>query len=193
MEGVSITRKLTSSNNSSTVEDALVVTLVVAIGLVLLPIALLVLVCLWVRDVILPAKVPASDTVEEWYTLEIRPTFALRYKTVYAADISDAAEGYFEDEPLVLYQTEPSVPFFEGYFTDFRVARADGVFVQKILFDAQLEDINAMPLYFFAYQTQEAEELIDLQDYELDTKGNPSNFLITALGEHDEVTIHAKA
>ena len=69
------------------------------------------------------------------------------------------------------YQATPAVPFFDGYFTAFRVERTDGLFLQSVHFDASFEQVLAMPLCFFRYQTQEAEELFDLQAYSLDGDG----------------------
>jgi hypothetical protein len=63
---------------------------------------------------------------------------------------------------LVRYQAAPALPFFIGYFTALKVAGVDGVFVQKISVDAELTEVVAMPLYFFRFQTHEAEKLLDL-------------------------------
>ncbi|UOQ64992.1 hypothetical protein [Hymenobacter volaticus] len=114
MKGVSITRKPLPHNSSSKVEEVAAITLLVAAGLILLPIILLTWAFFELRDAILPAQTAVASTAEEWHALETSPFVSLYYKTIDAAAISAAAEGYFEHEPLVVYRVEPSLPFFEG-------------------------------------------------------------------------------
>jgi hypothetical protein len=52
-----------------------------------------------------------------------------------------------------------------------------------------MEEVQTMPLYFFNYETLVAEEIADLKDYEIDSKGNPDYFIITATGEENEIQI----
>lgn len=114
--------------------------------------------------------------------------FTLRYQYVMGEEISVGACDYFGDEePLTLYQTEPKISFFEGYFSNFRIERIEGIFVQKVNFNTDLSGIETMPLYFFNYATREAEEIHDLKDYALDTKGSSNRFIIMANGLEDDM------
>ncbi|MBO0360159.1 hypothetical protein J0X19_19515 [Hymenobacter sp. BT186] len=188
MQGVYITKKLLPSDSNSTA-DAINITIVVVVGLVLLPFLLLIGLGFWLKEILLPATaVPA--TADEWRVLNTGTThLVLRYQFIAATEVSDEAAGYFDTQSLICYQANPHVTFFDGYFTDFQVERADGVFVQKIHFNSTLDTVLAMPLCFFSYRTQEAEELVDLKDYTLDAKGNPEDFLLTASGDEDELHI----
>jgi hypothetical protein len=47
-----------------------------------------------------------------------------------------------------------------------------------------------MPLYFFCYETEEAEEIMDLKEYVItDTKGGANDFILSAGGEDDELEL----
>ena len=49
-----------------------------------------------------------------------------------------------------------------------------------------------MPLYFFNYETLEAEEIIDLKDYSVDSgdiRGRPEDFIVRAIGDDDELEL----
>jgi hypothetical protein len=188
MEGVTITKKPLSSGSEPT-NDAIIITILVAVGLVLLPFFLLISLCFWLKGVLLPTAA-VSSAATEWHVVNTGLTqLTLRYQFIDATAVSDAAAGYFDIQSLICYQTNPPISFFNGYFTDFQVERADGIFVQKVNFNLTLDSVLAMPLCFFSYQTQQVEELIDLMDYTLDTKGNPENFLLIASGEEDEIHI----
>jgi hypothetical protein len=114
--------------------------------------------------------------------------FTLRYQYIMGEEISVGACDYFGDEePLMRYQTEPKISFFEGYFSNFKIERPDGIFVQKVNFNTDLSGIETMPLYFFNYATGKAEEIHDLKDYALDTKGSSSRFIIMASGLEDDM------
>lgn len=188
MQGVFITRKPTLPSTSNPIIEACGVVIVVAIGLVVASFFLLAWLCGWLWDLFKPPTItPAAD---QWHQLVPDFKLTLRYQFVHTATISDAAAGYFDMQPLLCYQADPPLPFFEGYFSDFRLERADGLFVQKVYFDATFENVLSMPLYFFSYQSQEAEELVELKDYTLETKGNTNDFLLTASGENDDLLIH---
>jgi len=114
--------------------------------------------------------------------------FTLRYQYVMGEEISVKACDYFgDDEPLILYRTEPKISFFEGYFSNFKIERIGGIFVQKVNFTTDLSGTETMPLYFFNYATREAEEIHDLKDYALDTKGSSSRFIIMANSLEDDM------
>jgi len=119
--------------------------------------------------------------------LQIRtPFLIIYYEYIWGGDISEAAREYFDDELLLRYKTEPSISFFEGYFSDFKIERTGGIFVQKVNFNAALTEIVAMPLYFFNYATKEAEEIYNFKNYALDTRGGPNNFKIIASSLEDD-------
>lgn len=57
--------------------------------------------------------------------------------------------------------------------------------MQKVNFDATLSEVVSMPLYFFNYVTQEAEELMDLKGYRLCATKHLNHFTIVATSEED--------
>ena len=116
--------------------------------------------------------------------------FSLLYEPIDSSSISEAAAGFFDNEQLFIYEIVPPIKFFNGYFTSFKIEQLDGLFIQKVFFDEKPEEIVSMPLYFFNYQTAEAEEIHDLKEYILsDTKGNPNDFSFTASGEQHDIEI----
>ncbi len=99
---------------------------------------------------------------------------------------------YFDNQPLIMFDTNPHLRFFEGYFTDFKIERDDGVFIQKVIRNDETKKITALPLYFFEYSTQDMKEIKDLKGYEIDSRGNPDDFIISAIGENDELELRLR-
>ena len=111
--------------------------------------------------------------------------FPLRYHYIMSAEISEDAWNYFDDEPLIIYQPATSNDFFKGYFSDFKIECPLGIFVQRVNFNSTLTEVEAMPLCFFNYATQESEELLDVKGYTLHTLERPNCFIITATNQDD--------
>jgi len=189
MQGVVITRIPHVPFRSSKVAKAGGITLLVVLALLMTPLLVIAALGGWLWDLVRSIQPEGPVDPAAWHPLLSRPELTLRYQYVPSVLISGAAEGYAEQEFLVRYQATPAVPFFDGYFTAFRVERSDGLFLQPVHFDASCEQVLAMPLCFFRYQTQEAEEFFDLQAYTIDTKGQPDGFIVTATGEQEEVQI----
>jgi hypothetical protein len=187
MKGLTITRKLLSSEENK-VDELLPTALLILVAVICLPLIL----AGWGYMLFynyLTAKKAGKYDPEAWYTINKSTSFIIKRKAVSAASISDAAASWFDTELLMLYRTEPESNFFTGYFTNFSVNRIDGIFVQKVFFNDELE-VDSMPLYFFCYETEEAEEIMDLKEYVItDTKGGANDFILSAGGEDDELEL----
>ncbi|MGI4867047.1 MAG: hypothetical protein ACRYFZ_24230 [Janthinobacterium lividum] len=172
----------------SKVSDFFIKSFLITLGIICIPLILVAWLAMLISNALQSkGQQPSQDG---WFGLNTPSDIPLLYKSLDATSISDAAASYFDIEQLTLYKAEPAIEFFNGYFTSFRVQRNDGIFVQKVYFDKNLEEILSMPLYFFNYQTKEVEEIhYDLKDYTLDTKGSANDFLLTASGEHQDLEI----
>jgi hypothetical protein len=60
-------------------------------------------------------------------------------------------------------------------------------FIQKVIRNDETKKIKALPLYFLNYSTLNIKEIKDLKGYEIDSKGNPNDFIISAIGEVGEL------
>ncbi len=160
------------------------------IGILSLPLILI----FWIGAMILnllPSR-KAVTVANEWQTIVSDNHWILKFRWINADDLTDYLHGYFDIQPLIEYRSDPEIDFFQGYFTDFRIERTDGIFVQKVNHDPIKEEVTSLLLCFFNYQTKEVEEIKDLKDYELDTKGNPDDFMISAIGDGHELQIRLK-
>ena len=72
------------------------------------------------------------------------------------------------------------------------IERTDGIFVQKIILNPSGDAVQAAPLYFFNYSTRETDELMDLNGYELDFRGNADDFNIQAYNNDETLEIRIK-
>jgi len=191
MEGLTIRKKIISaaSQRSNGLTDIFIGCLIFVAILVALPFLLVGLLISFVRDKLAPEDQATHDETALIIVHDVPNMYlTLRYQYIMGEEISVGACDYFgDDEPLVFYQTEPSISFFEGYFSNFKIERIDGIFVQKVNFNADLSRIETMPLYFFNYATKEAEEIHDVKDYALNTKGSSNRFIIMANGLEDDM------
>jgi hypothetical protein len=185
MKGLTIRKKVTPpASSSGGLATILGFALVVVVALVAVPFLLVA----WLIGAITGAfnepkpiepRAPATHEVPNTF-------FSLHYQHVLGEEIPEAAKDYFgDDEPLMLYKAEPEISFFEGYFSNFKIERPGGIFVQKVTFNTELTEIVSMPLYFFNYATREAEEIHDFKDYDLDARGGPNSFKIIASSLED--------
>jgi hypothetical protein len=191
MKGPTIHKKITStaSRRNSGLTDTLIGCLIFVAILVALPFLLFGLLISFIRDKLAPKDQATHDEAVPIIMHDVpNGYFTLRYQYIMGEEISVGACDYFgDDEPLILYRTEPKISFFEGYFSNFKIERIDGIFIQKVNFNTDLSRIETMPLYFFNYATKEAEEIHDLKDYALDIKGGSNRFIIMANGLEDDI------
>jgi hypothetical protein len=193
MQGVAISRKVFPTKSKDKVGDFFTyvfgIPLIVAACLVIIPLGLVLWLIISIYNYLAPRDENQQHVEEKWNVVETAFPIEIGYKYVDAATASGAASGYFDSQPLMVFKVAPENSFFAGYFSDFVVERTDGLFVQKVCFDAAMEEVQTMSLYFFKYETQVAEEIADLKDYEINSKGNSDDFIITATGEEDEIQI----
>jgi hypothetical protein len=172
--------------------DFLSKALFITLAIVCIPLILVALAAMTLSNTLTANQSQESQSIDDWFDIPLPPSFGLilSYKSIAAASISDAAAGHFDTEALRLYKAEPYAAFFAGYFTSFKVEATDGIFLQKVYFDDKLKEVVSSPLYFFSYWTGTAEEIHDFKDYVLlDTKGNSTDFLLTASGEQHDLEV----
>ena len=190
MKGLRIDIKKVQPNTGSKWIDYPVIGLLILIGICLLPL----LIVLWGFGLIYNALTPNKPINNEnnWNRLITGTDQLIRYKWGNVDDMPEYIYKYFDTQPLIMFDTNPDMEFFEGYFTDFKVERSDGVFLQKVIRDDDKKEIKALPLYFFDYANHELKKVKDLKGYELDSKGNSDDFILSALGEEGELEIRLR-
>jgi hypothetical protein len=192
MEGLTIRKKVTprAKPSNRSVSDALFSGILVLLLIVLIPLILLAILFSFVWHRAFPEKPTAPTAPRPVVTHEVvNDFFSLRYHYVMGEEISEGATDYFDDEPLILYQPAAVTIFFLGYFSSFKIEYPTGIFVQKVNFDTTLSKVVSMPLYFFNYVTEEAEELMDLKGYNLFAMEQLNHFTISATARDDSVEV----
>lgn len=164
--------------------------LIILVGLCLIHIFIIIGVMMALYHFIAPKK---ERTVENpWLVIHAETGFELRYQSVELENIPECIGRHFDEAPIFIFETNPKTVFFEGYFTSFTIEQPDGIFVQKIILNPNGDAVQAAPLYFFNYSTQETEELMDLNGYELDFRGNADDFIIQAYNNNESMEIRIK-
>ncbi|MBL3659020.1 hypothetical protein [Fulvivirga sediminis] len=161
--------------------------ILILIGLCLLPL----LIVFWIFGILINLLNPNKSIQFEnnWNKIITGTNQSISYKWVNVDDMPEYVYKYFDTQPLLMFNTNPHLEFFDGYFTDFKVERDDGLFIQKVIRNDETKEIKALPLYFFNYSTLDIKEIKDLKGYEIDSKGNPNDFLVSAIGEEGELEI----
>ena len=187
MKGLKIYIREIKPNTDSKWVDYPLMGLLIIVGLCLLPI----LIVLWGIGIIYNLLFTSSEIIVEnsWNEIRTGADFELRHKWANVDELPDFICRHFDPKPLIEFGTNPRIDFFEGYFTNFKVERTDGIFIQKVVPNESNDKIQSLPLYFFNYLTKEVDEIKDLYGYELDTKGNPNDFMISAIGKEREYEI----
>jgi hypothetical protein len=193
MEGLTIRKKVIpqakeprSSSDLAAIPSLLIMAVLVLLAL---PLLLCFLLLAWAIGVIQKLLTPATPAkTRTIVTQEVKnPFFLLRYQYISSAAISAEAQAYFGgDELLIRYESIPNISFFDGYFSDFKLECPQGLFVQKVNFNATLTEVETMPLYLFRYATREAEYIYELKEHLLEIKGNASRFTIIADSIEDD-------
>lgn len=156
--------------------------------LLLLPILILFMIFGAVNNLIMPRK---TDKVNApyWLSVQTSSNMEIGYHWLKPDEVPENLLELYEERGLMIFKTDPCVEFFDGYFTDFKVERDDGIFVQKVIFDTNQKAIHSAPLIFFRYRDGELENIVDLYGYEFDSKGNPNDFLISANGKGESFEV----
>jgi hypothetical protein len=187
MKGLGINIKKIQPQKSSKWVEYPIIGILILIGLCVLPF----LIIYWIFGILIYLFTP-SRSIEfdnNWNKIMTGTNLSISYKWVNVNDMPEYVYKYFDTQPLIMFDTNPHLEFFEGYFTDFKVERDDGLFIQKVIRNDETKEITALPLYFFDYSTLNMNEIKDLKGYIIDSKGNPDDFIISALGEEDELEI----
>ena len=124
-----------------------------------------------------------------WIAINTGTELKITYNYVNVDDMEDYIYHSFDTSPLLIFNSEPPNLFFEGYFTNLKIERADGIFPQKVIHNENNKEIDSLPLFFFNYATQNAERILDLKGYEYDVKGNAGDFIIDATGKEENLQI----
>lgn len=156
--------------------------------LMLLPVLLLVWLCALVYNLFAKErKLPRSNPLT---VIDTGSHLKIAWHWINVNEIPDFLYDYFDPYPLRSYETDPAIEFFEGYFTKFQVERSDGIFVQKVELNEAMDEVQALPLYFFRHATQEVEMIRDLKGYEImSTEGSPDDLVITVFSQGEELEI----
>jgi hypothetical protein len=192
MKNLTICKEIIPHTEDSKTGDFLESAALVVVGILCSPIILIAWLAMQLSNYQADKNFIRKESIDNWFLVDTPGDidFSLSYTTISSGSVSEAAAGFFDNEQLYIYRTAPTVEFFEGYFTNFRLEQPAGIFLQKICFNDTLEEVVSMPLCFFDYQTATFEEIHDLKDYVLDViKGNEKNLLFTASGEEHDLEI----
>ncbi|MEZ4817559.1 MAG: hypothetical protein R2776_06275 [Flavobacteriaceae bacterium] len=190
MKGLRIDLKLIEPKTNSKWFDYILIALLLIVALILLPLLLL----FWIFGIIFNfiSQTKSIDVENNWQRLLTGTNQSIRFKYVTVDEMPEYIYKYFDTQPLIIFDSNPYLDFFSGYFTDFKVERDDGIFIQKVIQNDEIKAIQSLPLYFFSYLTQEVQEIKDLKGYEFDIKGNPNDFIINGIGEEGELEIRLR-
>jgi len=190
MKGLRIDIKKVQPQTGSKWIDYPLIGILILIGLCLLPL----LIVFWIFGILINLLNPNKSIQFEnnWNRIMTGTNQSISYKWVNVDDMPEYVYKYFDTQPLIMFDTNPHLEFFDGYFTDFKVERDDGLFIQKVIRNDETKEIKALPLYFFNYSTLGIQEIKDLKEYEIDSKGNPDDFMISAIGEEGELEIRLR-
>jgi len=182
MEGLNIYINKMRSSQQSGLLRGLVMLLIIIFGLLLLPLLILFVFFGAIYNFLRPSKrnynnIPSTFLVQNSADLEIE------YKWLKPDDVPEKLLSIYEERGIMIFKTNPYLIFFDGYFTDFKVERDDGIFLQKVILDTSKQEIISAPLFFFRYEDLKIEEIVDLYGYEFESKGNPDDFLICVYGK----------
>lgn len=181
MKNLTIHKRIVPHVEGSKVGDFLESAALIVVGILCSPIILIVWLTMQLSNYKAEKNFIKKEPIDNWFLIDTPGDidFSLSYTTIDSGSVSEAAAGFFDNEQLYIYRTIPTVEFFEGYFTGFRLEQPAGIFLQKICFDDTLEEVVSMPLYFFDYQTAAFEKIHDLKDYVLYVfKGNKKIFCL---------------
>ncbi len=183
MKGLKIDIQEIQPYSGSKGTDYLLIGLLIIAGVCLLPL----LIVLWGYNLLFPSK--KVEVENAWSVISTGTEFKLKYQWIDLDEMPESIRQYFDERPLIVFDTEPKIEFFEGYFTDLIIEGTDGIFVQKVILNQNKDEIQSLPLCFFNYSTKELEVIQDLYGYEIVTKGGPNDFIISATGKEKQFEI----
>ena len=136
-------------------------------------------------------KKDSNEVIEnDWVNIKTNSELSLKTKFIDLDDTPDFISRYFDPKPIRKFESTPFIADLDGYFSDFKVERSDGVFLQKIEIGKNLEKMISANLVFLNYSTLKIEYIKDLIGCEIMTKGLPNDFIITAFDDEQEHEIH---
>lgn len=188
MKGLTISIKQLKAKKQDEWIGSIVLFLLILIGIVLLPLFLIFWLIKSFINLVFNSNTDEVST-SIWLNVASSKEVDISYRYLLSEEIPECLLDFCEDQGLMFFKTVPETPFFEGFFSDFKVERDDGLFVQKVILDEMQTTIESAPLFFFKYRDQSFEEIIDLLGYEIDTKGNPFDFVIKAKSKNKHFEI----
>lgn len=187
LKGVEINIQELQSNVSSQWIEFLFVAAAAIILLFISPLLIVVVLFLGFYSWMMSIKHSSSSDI--WQTINTNADHSISWRYLAKDKLIESVQSTLNEIPVVVYNTEPFHPFFNGYFTDIKIERKDGVFVQKINLDETGNEILSLPLCYFCFKTLKAEEILDLKGYELVVKGNVNDFAINGFNAENEINI----
>lgn len=147
-----------------------------------------ILIIFWLLGIVYNLFSPknAISNTPYWSHVKTNTDLNLKYHWTTNDETPEFLKKHFDPYSFLIFETEPNIEFFNGFFTNFKVERTDGIFVQKIELNEDIDDIKAMPLYFFKFSSNEYEMIKDLKGFEIESKGSPDDFIISAFDGDDE-------
>lgn len=179
MEGLNINIKKVKSSQQSLKLEVFTLLFLILIGLLLLPILFLIYLLSEIYNLLLRLK-KKQDDMPSTFLKRNSAELDIKYEYLKPEDVPGNLLSIYEEIGIMVFKTNPYMKFFDGYFTSFKVEREDGIFLQKVILDSNNEEIKSAPLFFFSYKEMKIKEIVDLYGFEIETKGNPDDFLICA-------------
>ncbi|MFT6500132.1 MAG: hypothetical protein ACJASQ_000239 [Crocinitomicaceae bacterium] len=158
MEGLNIYIKKVKDQDGSSLLGIIVLILLILLGLILVPILIVFWIFGTLYNLLIPNK--TRHTPPSWTNISTNLNLSIKYNWASNESIPDYLEKYFDSYALMIFETDPKIEFFNAFFTNFKVERSDGIFIQRIEPNETNDGIEALPLYFFKYSTLEF-EMID--------------------------------
>ncbi len=189
MKGLNIEIKQFAPQTGNSALNWLLLIIVFGLLLCMLPLILLFGFAVYIYKIFIPDKLTG---INDWIAIQTNTDFQIKYQWLLVENTPPFIYDYFDNKPLMIFETTPKHIFFEGLFTEFKIERSDGVFLQKIIVDETQHKIEELPLCFFDYTTQEYKKIKDLLGYEIDTRGLPDDFTIEAVGDEETLEIRIR-
>lgn len=136
----------------------------------------------YLYNLVFPSK-KDHEIPPTWVDILTPETIQIQYKWIKPGEVPEALIDLYSERGLMVFKTNPTFEFLDGYFTDFKVERDDGMFIQKIHFNNDQTEIQSAPLYFFSFESLDFKKIVDLHMYEFDSKGGADDFIISAYGK----------
>jgi len=189
MKGVHIKTHKFPTESKNVIVSFFTTLFLIVIVILFIPIILLAIIYYFFKG-----HLSKTDSIDEnnteWANLKTNSQLTLKTKYVNVDDVPDFIYDYFDPNPMSIYKSSPPIRELDGYFTEFKVERSDGIFLQKVETDTERKEVISAHLIFLNYKTLEIEYIMDLLGFEIMTKGKPNDFILTAFDDEQEHEIH---